>query len=543
MASALLTRGGATPRRFVVLVLLVAALVIGGAAALRSTEYDETYTRLVTSPVPRPDWPAAPFTPAEAQPALEAVAGPAAIARNLRETDVHPPLYFWLAGAWRGMGLTSVEALRALSVLLALGAVAAFMAAAAVAGLPPLATGLATALAFGFAYTGGVARGFALAHLLLGLAALCILLAWRRQRGWQAALGGLAAGGASFANYLAAFPAAAMIGWLLIVPLPWRQRLRLMVLAALPFLLVQAANLHFFLAQRDSRPSQFEPFQPLSALLLLGQFNAANLLGGLPLYVEGGARLLLGAALVTLLAAAALAVAWRWRAIGPTRWFWLGGFVAPSAGLLLLAAAFGTMPLELRYLAFAAPFAAALLAGAAAAWARSAPRLAPAGLALVLLVQAAGAAGMALHPATRQTYRDALGVLAPDLGPQTLLLVPWGNDGVGIVGATLAEAPRGQPLLLLREGQLATLPALAAPYRRLVLLGITDRDGERQVAAAEAVLAADPRWRREAVRWRDARRGFAASVFTPAAAVPTSRVADRPEGIVIGRAHHGGEQP
>lgn len=530
------------PRRFVALVLLVALVVLGGAAALRSTEYDETYTRLVTSPVPRPDWPTMPFTPAEARPVLEAVAGPAAIAHNLRETDVHPPLYFWLAGAWRALGLTSVEALRALSVALALGAVAAFMAAAAVAGLPPLATGLATALAYGFAYTGGVARGFALAHLLLGLAALLILLAWRRQRGWAAALGGLAAGGASFANYLAAFPAAAMLGWLLIAPMPWRQRLRLMALAALPFLLVQGANLSFFLAQRDSRPSQFEPFQPFSALLLLGQFNAANLFGGLPLYVEGAARLAVGAALVGMLAAAALAVAWRWRAIGPTRWFWLGGFVAPSAGLLLLAAAFGTMPIELRYLAFAAPFAAALLAGAAAAWLPSAPRLAPAALGLVLLVQAAGAAGMALHPATRQTYRDALAALAPLLGPQTLLLVPHGNDGVGIVGGALAEAPPDQHLLVLREPEATALPSIAAPYRRLVLLGITDRDGARQVAAAEAALAADPRWRRDAVPWRDARRGFAASIFTQTSAAGL-RVADRPEGIVVGRAHHGGEQP
>ena len=139
MASGLLATGEGTPRRAILLVLLLAVLAIGGGAALRSTEYDETYTRLVTSPEPRPDWPATPFTPREAAPVLDAVVGPARIAANLRRTDVHPPLYFWLAGAWRAAGGTSVEALRALSVLLAVGAVAAFMAAAWVAGVPPVA--------------------------------------------------------------------------------------------------------------------------------------------------------------------------------------------------------------------------------------------------------------------------------------------------------------------------------------------------------------------------------------------------------------------
>ena len=53
MASALLARGTSVSRQLVLLVLLAAACVLGAGAALRSTEYDETYTRLVTSPVPR----------------------------------------------------------------------------------------------------------------------------------------------------------------------------------------------------------------------------------------------------------------------------------------------------------------------------------------------------------------------------------------------------------------------------------------------------------------------------------------------------------
>lgn len=507
MASALLAASGAPRLR--VAVLLLALCVLAAGAALRSAEYDESYTRLVTSPVPRPDWPSEPFTPESVAPLFEAVAGPAAIARNLRETDVHPPLYFWLAGAWRAAGGTSVPALRALSVLLSLGAVAAFMAAAARAGLPPVATGLLTALSYGFAYTGGVARGFALAHLLLGLAALALLRAWRGGSAGQAMLGGAAAGAASCANYLAAFPGAAMLGWLLIAPLPRRNRLALTAAAALPFALAQGVNLFFFVAQRASRPGQFEPFRPLEALDWVARFNLANLVGGLPLYAAPPWSTLISAGIALLGLGAIAAVALRWREIGPTRWFWLAGFAAPSLGLLLLGAAAGTMPIELRYLAFAAPFGAALLAGAAASWMRAAPRLALAGLLLLLAVQAAGAVGMALHPATRQGYREALAAAAPAL-PGALLLVPRGNDGVGLVGAVLAEAPRDQPILPLdgRNGVAAT----ASHYPRLVLLGIADRDGAVQLAAAREALRRAG-WVVAGTPWRDARRGFDVTVL------------------------------
>lgn len=544
MVPVLLRQGGS--RAALAIVLLVATLAVGGGALLRSAEYDEGYTSLVTSPVPRPAWPEAPFTPRDVAPVLEAVVPPSEVSRQLRETDVHPPLYFWVAGLLRQAGVTDLGALRAFSVLCAVGAVAAFMAAARVAGVPPLAAGLLTALSYGFAYTGGVARGFALAQLLLGLAALAVVVAWRRGGGRMglatAGAAGLAAGLATFTNYLAAFPAAALLGWLLIAPgLGWA-RVKLIAVAAVPFLAMQLATLSYFLPQRGSRPEQFEPFALLPALKLLGQFNASNLFGGLPLYAEGSGRVVLGAALAALLLAGAIAVAWRWRGLGPTRWLWLGAFAAPSAGLLLLGALAGNTPVELRYLAFAAPFGALLLAGAAGALAQRHPRAAMAGLGLLLVVQGAGIAGMALHPATRQAYRDALAALAPALGPDSLLLVPRGNDGVGIVVATLREAPPDQPMLLLRALQPAPLKADLARYRRLVLLGITDRDGARQVQAALETLRADPAWREAASPWRDARRGFAAWVFQ-AAPASGSGVADLPEGVVIGRAHHGGEQP
>jgi hypothetical protein len=76
-------------------VLLLATCVLAGAAMLRSAEYDEQYTLFVTSEAPRPDWPVAAF-PASAALRMQAPrTGFAAIAQALRQTDVHPPLYFW----------------------------------------------------------------------------------------------------------------------------------------------------------------------------------------------------------------------------------------------------------------------------------------------------------------------------------------------------------------------------------------------------------------------------------------------------------------
>jgi hypothetical protein len=414
--------------------------------------------------------------------------------------------------------------------------------------LPAVAVGLLTALAYGFAYTGHVARGFALSHLMLALCALGAVEAWRRRAAGPAFAAGAAGGLAALANYLAAFPAAAVLAWMVLSPgVAPGTRLRLAFAAGLPFGLSGLAALPYFLAQRGARPEQFEAFSPLAALQGLLQFNAANMFGGLPLYVEGQARLAVGLGLLGLAALVALLCLWRWRGVGPTRWLWLLGFAAPSAGLFALGALAGNLPVELRYLAFAAPFAAALAAGGLAALAER--HAVPARLALLalLLVQGAGAAGMVLHPATRQAHRDALAALGPHLGPGSLLLAPYGNDGVGLVGATLREAPRDQKLLLLRLDDAAAAPARAGGHERLVLLGIGERDGMAQAEAARAALAADPAWHRLEASWRDARRGFFAEVFarTPPATPPggPSGVPDRTHGVVVGGADDRREEP
>ena len=601
--NALLAAGGPFPRRGAALVLLLALLVLAGAAALRSTEHDEIYSIFVTGGIARPDWPRAVFTPDEVAEPFLVRTGPAETARLLRVTDVHPPLYFWTLGFWRSLAGDSLLGLRALSVLLSLGTVLAWMAAAWRSGLPPLAVGLSATLAYGFAYTGHIARGFALAHLLIVLTVLAALEVWRRQEPrpdppsrtfpgtsrtagpipaprasregafrnaspdaslnaasavpssalpapgrtpppatasgaplanplatpsatppaappsapggrsgpmvWAAAAG-LAGGLACFTNYLAVFPAAAVLAWMtLIAPRDWSRRVRTGLVAALPFLVMLAATVYFFVAQKDSRGGQFQPFELAASVARLARFNAANVFGGLPLYLPGFGGTLVGAALAALLLAVAAAIALAWRRVGPTLWLWAAGAVAPSLGVLALGAVFGNTPIELRYIAFAAPFAAALIGGGAGAWARTRPGLAAAGLALVLAVEAAGIVGMLLHPATQQPFRNAIAAVADRLGSGSVLLVPFAEDGVGVTGSLILEAPRGQSMLALRSDDAAQAPQRAAGYRRAVVIGLGDRSGAVQGRAAADALAADPSWRALGQVWSDYRGGFA----------------------------------
>ena len=120
----------------VALVLLLAAAVLTGAAALRGFEYDEAYSIFVTSAAPRPAWPVIPFSAGSVRSAYQADASLSAVARALRQTDVHPPLYFWALALWRRAVGSSYFAARMLSVLFGLGALAAIAGIARLVRIP-----------------------------------------------------------------------------------------------------------------------------------------------------------------------------------------------------------------------------------------------------------------------------------------------------------------------------------------------------------------------------------------------------------------------
>ena len=84
-------------------------------------------------------------------------------------------------------------------------------------------------------------------------------------------------------------------------------------------------------------------------------------------------------------------------------------------------------------------------------------------------MQAAAILGLAIAPATMQP--QALAAAQAERFPNTLILLPYGNDGVGIPGPFIATLPADAKLFLLRPNAtppeapayiLATLTADAA---------------------------------------------------------------------------------
>jgi hypothetical protein len=261
--------------------------------------------------------------------------------------------------------------------------------------------------------------------------------------------------------------------------------------AAIPFLAVDA---WFFVAQHGARPGQFPPFALWPSLLRLTKYQTAAVFGGLPLYVDGAGRAVVEV-IVGLLTVGI--IVWVVKARpgrgDPAIRLVAAGAVAPPIGLLLLGFVFNNTPIELRYFSFGLPFVALLVA-----WASQ-----PIGggkknalmLPVVLTVQFAGIAGLLLSPRTMQPYRIAAAEAA-DLAGDGIVLLPRGNDGVGIVGAFAIEAPPALPILLIRPTD--PIANRIRPYRRVVLALLPqDRDSTATILKLHAALST-PDWRRVA---------------------------------------------
>jgi hypothetical protein len=336
---------------------------------------------------------------------------------------------------------------------------------------------------------------------------------------------GLCLGAATFSNSLAIFVAGAVLLWLLPRPRAW-------LAATAGFALFLPADFWFFLAQRGSRPAQFPAFSLIGSLSRLAQYTAANLFGGLPLYVPAQASTAVAVGLASIAVLLAGLVTLRWRRIGAARPRVLLtlGVLAPPAGLLLLGLAFNSTPIELRYLAFATPFVGLLLAGAlgslkrrwclglggavlaiqavalvglmtrqetmqpARATAVAATALAYAGVAL----PAGGSDSVASRARNDSVVPPARGndSVAPLARNDSVVLLPRGNDGVGVVGAFVNEAPDGLRLSIAEPTDtIKQLNARIGGARRVVLALIgVDAASRATSAMLRATFSADPCW-------------------------------------------------
>jgi hypothetical protein len=469
-------------RNLLLPVLLAAAVVLIAAAWLRSAEYDEQYTLFLTAGVARPVWPDHVFTAATVQALQARQASFSIIASELRTTDVHPPLYFWLIHVWRellGPGLFAARLASVLCSVVTLGLVALI---ARRTGIPVVPAVLFTLGCYGFAYTGTIARGFALAQML-NVAGIALLLA--AQGRWHRLLAaGLLLGAATFTNYLAVFVGCAVLLHRFITGI---KPLRPLLISLIGFALWLPADIWFFQAQRESRVGQFVPFEPVLAAARLAFYSGANLFGGLPLYLHGNASSVVTVTLAIAMVVLLMRVIQHCGCISnlETRRLLAMTAIATPVGLMVLGAVFRTTPIELRYLAFATPYVGLLLAGTLRYRTRNA----------VLAVQALALIGLMVRPETMQPARPTA-LAAAAWADDGVVLVPHGNDGVGIVGAFGIEAPPQLRLLVVgRDEQPADIRRRAGSFSRVVLALISQDAASRAALPRMRRAFTDPCWR------------------------------------------------
>jgi hypothetical protein len=465
--------------------LVFAAVLLTAIAYLRTPEYDEAYSIFLTAGDPRPAWPTGVFHPADVRHLYAGTSSLAQIAHDLRQGDVHPPLYFWILEFWRRVFGPSWFAARMLSVVFTLGSLAALAWLARMMEIPVIPALLVALLAYGFAYTGIVARGFALAQMLNIFGVASVFWSTRQTNpvipakagifllphGALALIGGLALGAASFSNYLSCFVGLAGLLWLTL------KHRRLLVPASLGFAVFLPADAWFFAAQRNSRASQFGHFSPLHALALLAKDSGAALFGGLPVYAGSGATFVACSLFLLFMICIGFVLARRTEAT-PL----LGMLsIAPPIGLLALGLVFNKTPIEIRYLAFSLPFAALLFAQALPS------RL----LIFLLAVESLGIAGLALAPATMQPQAAAAHEASRLATPQTLVLVPYGNDGVGVPGPFIAAAPDDLRIQLIH----GALPDLQTETRVITATINVDDSSRAANQNSAAALNSNPCWR------------------------------------------------
>lgn len=463
----------------VLLVLLGATLLLIGIAWLRSAEYDEQYTLFLTGHVARPVWSPDPITAGEIRRLQSPRTSLSAIARDLRADDVHPPLYFWTVSEWRQLVGASLFTARMASVLCSIASLFLVAWIARTTAIPPVPAILLTVGCYGFAYTGVIARGFALAQLL-NVAGITLLIG-DKERPKRALIAGTLLGAATFTNYLAV--------WVGCAALVHTSRRRPAVIGAmcLGFMVWLPFDLWFFIAQRQSRPDQFPPFAIVPVITRLAQYSVANVFGGLPLYTHGFARVCITAGVCMLFLTGIGAIVWRWRhlATPEARSLLALCVIASLLGPLMLGLVFANSPIELRYLTFGTPFIALLLAAALPRWLRH----------VTLAAQAMALIGLMIRPETMQPARATALAAAPFVGDGVVLL-PRGNDGVGIVGAFANEVSGSSHILIVApDASPKQIRAAVVQFSHVVLAMLAQDDASRATLPVMRAALADPCWR------------------------------------------------
>jgi len=243
--------------------LLAALLIFSVAIRLpglfsRAIWYDEAITLIGTAGNAWPSWPQKPVPARTTKKLFVGAPSLIKIAKDLRETDIHPPFYYWLLSLWRRCIGFSLETARAFSLVCSIGSILVlYLVLHAGKIKSPIIPTLIYAISTNAVFFGHETRAYALASLIIGMGTLFAYLASEVALRNKAHLTiysiamAICCGVAFQTNYLTLFPACVILSWFLICLWPTSR-----FIAVVSALLAVSICLPFFLKQLVNRPYQ-----------------------------------------------------------------------------------------------------------------------------------------------------------------------------------------------------------------------------------------------------------------------------------------------
>lgn len=188
----------------------------------RAIWYDEAITLLGTAGQAHPEWPSSVQRFDELKKLLSGTPSLQQIAADLKETDIHPPVYYWFLSLWRRTFGASLEMARLFSLLFSLGSILLLYRFLQIGDHPsPILPAVAVTLSSGSVFIGQEARAYALAQFFILASALFAYLTTDSKpyfRRWSFGLLFTFFGALAFqTNYLALFPVGSILVWFIIV--------------------------------------------------------------------------------------------------------------------------------------------------------------------------------------------------------------------------------------------------------------------------------------------------------------------------------------
>jgi hypothetical protein len=341
------------------LILISLAVRIPGVHS-RAIWYDEAITLLETAGHPAPAWSESP-TPASTQKEL-LIGAPTLgeIAAGLRDTDVHPPVYYALLSKWRQVAGRSIEAARLFSVLVSTASVVLLFLFWRFAGLAhPFVPALVYSLSSGAVHYGHEARNYSLAMFLILVASFSafsipILKDSQTKIFWLLSLTMAISGGLAInTNYLSIFPISFILIWF-VFSMPRGRRLHSIPISA-TLILLTSAILWILPAQLGARPKQFQKALGFGdEIRKIYDFNFAMLWN--PVHVSSGVRFAFHIAVLMLVTVSIWYALTKREEIGKRiSILMIGLAAAPSVGILALDLFFNKDLGKSSYVLFAGP--------------------------------------------------------------------------------------------------------------------------------------------------------------------------------------------